>query len=65
MNDPLAPIGLKLYYSTQASTGQTPAHAPQEMHASSTITYGVPSLMQSTGHSGAHAPQAMQSSVIL
>ena len=41
-----------------ASTGQTPAHVPQLMHADSSITKQLsPCDMHPTGHSAAQAPQ--------
>ena len=48
-------------YSLGASTGQAPAHAPQEMHSSSLITY-FPSTSEIalTGHSSTQVPQPTQ-----
>lgn len=54
------------YASTGAPTGQTPAHAPQEMHApSSTLNLPSPSEIALTGHSLSHAPQLIHSSLII
>jgi hypothetical protein len=53
------------YSSLGASTGQTPAQAPQEMQSSALMMYlSSPSLMQLVGHSSTHAPQLIQSSVM-
>jgi hypothetical protein len=51
--------------SLGAPTGHTPAHAPQEIHTSPSITYlESPSDIQDTGHSLSHAPQLMHASLI-
>jgi hypothetical protein len=53
------------HFGCGAETGQTFEHAPQSMHALSSIMYLVsPAVMQLTGHSGSQAPQLMQSSLI-
>ena len=54
-----------VYAASIAPVGHVLSHAPQSMHLSASITYGVPSDIASTGHSGRHEPQAMHSSVIL
>ena len=44
--------------STGASTGQTPAHVPQPMHAAASISKQFsPCDIHPTGHSAAQAPQ--------
>jgi hypothetical protein len=48
-----------------ASAGHTDAQAPQSIHFSGLITYGVPSLIASTGHSEMQVPQATHAAVIL
>jgi hypothetical protein len=53
------------YWGWGASTGQTPAHAPQSMQVAASMTnLASPSEMAFTGHSPSHAPQLMQSSLI-
>jgi hypothetical protein len=46
------------------STGQFASHTPQSMHASSSITYGVPSDIQSTGQFSLQVPHSIQVSKI-
>lgn len=54
------------YSSTGAPTGHTPAHAPQLMQASASITQTPsPSEIAPTGHSPMHAPQPMHSPLIV
>ena len=48
-----------------ADTGQTAAHAPHSTQTSSSITYGVPSLIAPTGQVDAQVPHATQVSLIL
>jgi hypothetical protein len=60
----------KVYISDQsasiASAGHTFAQEPQEMQASSAISYfSAPSEIASTGHSGWQLPQLRHASVIL
>lgn len=53
------------YASEGAPTGHVPAHAPQLMQVSASITYlPSPSEIAFTGQPSAQAPQAMQSSEI-
>ena len=53
------------YCSIAASTGQTFAHAPQELHFSGSMIYlSAPSEMHDAGHSDSHAPQEMHSSLM-
>lgn len=62
----LPPRNLNRYPSEIASVGQTPAHAPQLMQASASITRAPSaSLIAPTGHSPSHAPQLTQASEIL
>jgi len=58
-------INVHTYALTQASTGQTPAHASQSIQTAPSITYMSPSEMQLTGHSSLQTPQAIHTSVIL
>jgi hypothetical protein len=60
------PLKTKRYSSEIASVGQTPAHAPQLIQASASITRApFASLIAPTGHSPSHAPQLTQASEIL
>ena len=61
-SNPALALAAALPYSASlgASTGQTPAQAPQEMQASASMTYfPSPSVMQFVGHSSTQAPQEM------
>jgi hypothetical protein len=58
-------VFLRTRYALGASTGQTPAQAPQSMQVSGSIAY-LPSsltLMAPTGHSPSQVPQPMQVSL--
>lgn len=63
---PLISYGLiKSYSSEIADTGQTPAHAPQEMQTSGSIVYcASPEAIAETGQPSAQVPQEMQESEI-
>ena len=55
----------RIYSSAGAPTGQEPAHAPQLMQVSLSISnFPSPSEIAPTGHAPAHAPQLMQVSLI-
>lgn len=54
------------YSSSIAPVGHTPAHVPQLMQLSASITYcPSPSAIAPTGHSPTHVPQDTQESEIL
>jgi hypothetical protein len=56
---------LKIYCALIASEGQEPAHAPQSMQLSASITYTSPAEIASTGHSSMQVPHAVHRSGLI